>query len=269
MGYFYEEEKKFREIIEKMLIYSNEIDNVYGLYREVYGKEDWEEIRKLAENLSLFFEAVKESYGYSLLELDADTFIYKVDNHYKNDLMNLTKVIEEISADDFEKLCALFLKEIVKCESVNATQRSHDQGIDFVGYKKYVQCLTTEEQNENLLYVIGQAKHYTDQCVDTSEIRELAGAIYLLRTNDFAKKRSGANEKVIYNNLNIDAFTPIVPYFITSNYFSDYAYVLCKNAAIIAIDRLGLILNFVFSNKFNSMGQKEILKEIQMVERIK
>ena len=132
-----------------------------------------------------------------------------------------------------------------------------------------MQCLTTEEQNENLLYVIGQAKHYTDQCVDTSEIRELAGAIYLLRTNDFAKKQSGANEKVIYNNLNIDAFTPIVPYFITSNYFSDYAYVLCKNAAIIAIDRLGLILNFVFSNKFNSMGQKEILKEIQMVERIK
>mgnify|MGYP006990308683 CR=1 FL=1 len=37
--------------------------------------------------------------------------------------MNLTKVIEEISADDFEKLCALFLKEIVKCESVNATQK--------------------------------------------------------------------------------------------------------------------------------------------------
>lgn len=202
-------------------------------------------------------------------ELDTDTLIYKVDDHYKNDLMNLTKVIEEITADDFEKLCALFLKEIVKCESVNATQRSHDQGIDFVGYKKYVQCLTTEEQNNNLLYVIGQAKHYKDRCVDTGEIRELAGAIYLLKTNDFAKKRNGASEKVIYNNLNIDAFTPIVPYFITSGYFSDYAYVLCKNAAIIAIDRLGLILNFVFSNKFNTRGQKEIVKEIQMVERIK
>ncbi len=268
MGYFYEKEKKFREIIEKLLIYSDEIDNVCGLYEEVYGKEDWEEIRKLAEEISLFFDAVKESYDYSLLELDTDTLIYKVDRHYKSDLINITKVIEEISADDFEKLCALFLKEIVKCESVNATQRSHDQGIDFVGYKRYVQCLTTEEQNNNILYVIGQAKHYKGQCVGTGEIRELAGSVYLLKSNDFAKKRSSISDKVIYNNLNIDAFTPIAPYFITSDYFSDYAYILCKNAAIIAIDRLSLILNFVFSNKFNAMSQKEIIKEIQKVKRI-
>ena len=274
MGYFYEEEKKFRDVMEKLILYSDRIDNVYGLYEEVYGKEygDGEsgrEIEELAEKISLFFENVKEKYNYCLLEMDTDTLIYKVDDHYKNDMMNLTKVIEQITADDFEKMCALFLKEIVKCESVNATQRSHDQGIDFVGYKKYIRCLTTEEQNKNLLYVIGQAKHYKDTCVDTKEIRELAGAVYLLRTNDFAKKRNGKSEKVIYSNLNIDAFTPIVPCFITSNYFSDYAYVLCRNAAIIAIDRLSLILNFLFSNKFNAMSQKEIMEEIQSIERIK
>lgn len=268
MGYYYEKEKTFREMVEKLIIFSDEIDDVYGLYQEVYDKIDSNEISKLAENLSLFFGQVKEIYGVSLLHLDTETYIYQIDKHYKKDLVNITKVIERISAEDFEKLCALFLKEILKCEAVNATQRSHDQGIDFVGYKKYVHCLTTEEQNNNLLYVIGQAKHYQNQCVETSEIRELAGSIYLLKSNDFSKKRNCADEKVIYRNLVIDAFTPVVPYFITSNYFSSYAYVLCKNAAIIAIDRLSLVLNIVFSNIFNQMSQSDILKEIRKVERI-
>ncbi len=73
---------------------------------------------------------------------------------------------------------------------------------------------------------------------------------------------------MIYRNLVIDAFTPIIPYFITSNYFTSYAYILCKNAAIIAIDRLELVLNFLFSNRFRGMSQNEILQEIQEVDRI-
>ena len=131
-----------------------------------------------------------------------------------------------------------------------------------------MQCLTANEQNSNLLYVIGQAKHYKRECVDVSEVRELAGAIYLMKTNDFSKKRTSAGERVIYKNLIIDAFTPIVPYFITSNYFSNYAYVLCKNAAIIAIDRLELALNLLVSNRFNGMSKKQILGEIKKIERI-
>ena len=268
MSYFYEKERKFRETIEKLVVFSDQINDVYTLYEKIYDKADIGEIFKLAEDISVFFETVKEKYNYNLFKIDTDTLFYSLDSHYKDDLVNITKVIEQISADGFEKLCALFLKEIVKCESVNATQRSHDQGIDFVGYKKYVQCLTAEEQNSNLLYVIGQAKHYTNQSVETSEIRELAGSVYLLRANNFAKKRNEKGDKVIYSNLKIDAFTPVVPYFITSNYFSRYAYILCKNASIIAVDRLSLSLNFLFSNKFKGMSQKDIQKEIQKVPRI-
>ena len=268
MSYFYEEEKQFRRLIEKLIIFSDEIDNVYNLYEEMFGKVDIEATIKLVEEISVFFETVKQNYGYELLELDTETFIYRIDKHYKNDLINVTKVMETITADDFEKLSALFLKEIVNCESVNATLRSHDQGIDFVGYKRYIQSLTTQEQNQNLLYVIGQAKHYKSQYVETNEIRELAGSIYLLKANDFSKKRNNKGDKTIYSNLVIDAFTPIIPYFITSNYFSKYAYILCRNASIIAIDRLSLILNFVFSNKFKEKGQNDIIKTIQKIERI-
>lgn len=102
----------------------------------------------------------------------------------------------------------------------------------------------------------------------TNEIRELAGAVYLLKANDFAKKKSHGSEKVIYSNLVINAFTPIVPYFITSEYFSQYANILCKNASIIAVDRLSLALNFIFSQMFRGKGQDDIRKEIQKIERI-
>ena len=103
----------------------------------------------------------------------------------------------------------------------------------------------------------------------TVQMMELgANLVMALNMNDFAKKKLNVNDKVIYKNLNIDAFTPIVPYFITSNYFSTYAYTLCKNAAIIAIDRLSLVLNLVFSNRFAGKSQKQILDEIQKIERI-
>lgn len=268
MTYSYEKEKQFREIIEKMIVCSEEIDDLSRLYEEIFGLRNTEEILSIAEKISIFIQEIKELYDYSLLEFDSETLTYAVDGYYKENLINITKVIESISADDFEKLCALFLKEIVKCDAVNATQRSHDQGIDFVGYKRYVKCLTTDEQNNNLLYVVGQAKHYKNEVVDAGEVRELAGSIYLMRTNNFAKKRENVSDKVIYNNLNFDAFTPIVPYFITSNYFSSCAYTLCRNAAIIAIDRLSLVLNLVFSNRFNGMSQEEIIEEIRKVERI-
>lgn len=191
-----------------------------------------------------------------------------MDENYRIDLINLLEVIDSLSAEDFEKLCALYLKEIVRCEAVNATQHSHDQGLDFIGYKRYVNCLTTCEQNDNLLYVIGQAKHYKGEYVHSSEVRELAGAIYLLKCNDFAKKRRSWGDRTIYDNVEIDAFTPVVAYFITSNYFTEYAYILCRNAAILAVDKLSLVFALLFKRIFNGMSKNEIVEEIQKIDRI-
>lgn len=268
MAYLYTKEKQFRSVIEKLIVTSDKIDSVDRLYEEMFGRINIEEIQLLAERVSIFFQDAETLYGHSLLKFDSDTFIYKVNEHYREDLIQIIQVMEQITAGDFEKLCALFLKEIVGCEEVNATQRSHDQEIDFVGYKKYAPRLTANEQNSNFLYVAGQAKHYKNECVQVSEIRELAGAIYLLKENGFSKQRVQTGERVIYKNLIMDAFTPVIPYFITSNYFTNYAYILCKNAAIIAIDRLELVLNFLFSNRFSGMSQSRILQEIQKIDRI-
>lgn len=268
MKYSYGKEKELREIIAFLIKNSDTINNVHRLYEELYGKNDPYEIEQVAEDIDAFFKTIEDAYKINLLKFDMDTFIYKVDDNYRTDLINLLEAIESLGADDFEKLCALYLKEIVGCEAVNATQHSHDQGLDFVGYKRYVNCLTTCEQNDNLLYVIGQAKHYKSQCVEASEIRELAGAIYLLKSNDFAKEKTSWGDRVIYSNIQIDAFTPVVAYFITSNYFSKYAYILCRNAAILAVDKLSLVFALLFKRIFNGMVKEEIIKEIQKVDRI-
>ena len=218
--YSYREEKELRGIIGFLIKHSDSINNVHRLYEEYYEREDPYEIEKIAEDITGFFATIEEAYNINLLKFDTETFIYKVDENYRIDLINLLEVIDSLSAEDFEKLCALYLKEIVGCEAVNATQHSHDQGLDFIGYKRYVNCLTTCEQNDNLLYVIGQAKHYKGEYVHSSEVRELAGAIYLLKCNDFAKKRRSWGDRTIYDNVEIDAFTPVVAYFITSNYFT-------------------------------------------------
>ena len=57
MSYFYEEEKQFRRLIEKLIIFSDEIDNVYNLYEEMFGKVDIEATIKLVEEISVFFGA--------------------------------------------------------------------------------------------------------------------------------------------------------------------------------------------------------------------
>ena len=40
MGYYYEEERRVREAIEKLIIYSGQINDVYRLYEEVFGEND-------------------------------------------------------------------------------------------------------------------------------------------------------------------------------------------------------------------------------------
>ena len=62
MGYYYEEERRVREAIEKLIICSGQINDVYRLYEEMYGENDLDGIVQLVEEISVFFESVKENY---------------------------------------------------------------------------------------------------------------------------------------------------------------------------------------------------------------
>ncbi len=43
MGYYYEEERRVREAIEKLIICSGQINDVYRLYEEMFGENDLDE----------------------------------------------------------------------------------------------------------------------------------------------------------------------------------------------------------------------------------
>jgi|InofroStandDraft_1065614.scaffolds.fasta_scaffold67194_3 hypothetical protein len=62
MGYYYEEERRVREAIEKLIICSGQINDVYRLYEEMFGENDLDGSVQLVEEISVFFESVKENY---------------------------------------------------------------------------------------------------------------------------------------------------------------------------------------------------------------
>ena len=62
MGYYYEEERRVREPIEKLIICSGQINDVYRLYEEMFGENDLDGSVQLVEEISVFFESVKENY---------------------------------------------------------------------------------------------------------------------------------------------------------------------------------------------------------------
>ncbi|MGE8003548.1 restriction endonuclease [Lysinibacillus sp. NPDC093216] len=173
--------------------------------------------------------------------------------------------IKGLIPDDFEKLCALYIKFLGTTGNPSVTKHSHDQGIDFIGIveKKNNSRLFSSKSNINKFYLIGQAKHYNDEKVTTNEIRELAGSIYLLKTQGFALKNNP------YPNLIIKSFTPIYVYFITSFYFSEHAKRLCLNSDIVPIDRMLLAFTFGLNidyynddNKFCESKFSEALSSI-------
>ena len=61
-GYYYEEERRVREAIEKLIICSGQINDVYRLYEEMFGENDLDGSVQLVEEISVFFESVKENY---------------------------------------------------------------------------------------------------------------------------------------------------------------------------------------------------------------
>ncbi|WP_146810487.1 MULTISPECIES: restriction endonuclease [Aneurinibacillus] len=143
-------------------------------------------------------------------------------------------------------MCALYLK-FLGCISVNCTPPSHDQGIDFVGviHPEDDARFFAKNRIASKIYIIGQAKHYQSEKVHSHEVRELAGSLHLLKSRNFALAGD------IYKNLEINAYTPIYAYFITSNYFTSAARQLCLNADIMDVDRILLALTFATNSQYH------------------
>ena len=55
----YDEERKLRDSISKLILFAEEIDDIGRLYEEVFGIYEEEGVPQLAESISIFFELIK------------------------------------------------------------------------------------------------------------------------------------------------------------------------------------------------------------------
>lgn len=263
-------EEVFKAWLEQLIRDYDQFDNLFSFIESKFPDytDQLDVIQDFAEELINYEKDVEELFQKDLYNIDPETLnIQFVKREFEN-IRNALAYICSVSANDFERLCALVLKYI-GCSRVHSTKRTHDQGIDFVG-------IIRDEKERKLLYrgnavskifVIGQAKHYEYGKVEAKEVRELAGSIYLLRSRSFAV----VDEPYKGITSEIKAYTPIFAYFITSNFFTQSAKQLCKNADIMFVDRILLAMIFGLAEDYQQEGcfsTKELEKAIRSVAQI-
>jgi hypothetical protein len=155
----------------------------------------------------------------------------------------LAAAMRSLTFDQFEQFGAQVLREIGAADS-RITRSSGDQGIDFFGHLSLGQYQATPLPFTKLthdvkLSFVGQAKHYPNNSIGPSIIRELIGAVSLARTKTFSVE----NEDV-FPGIDLKPFSPAVIFLFTTGKMTSGAAQLAKSAGIIARsgDQLALFL---------------------------
>ena len=143
------------------------IDELHGIENELH-----------IQDIKIELESYINKYRGCGLKID-----YRTNSIEKSqNIQKIAKYIDELEATKFEKYVALLVK-IFDYELTFATKKSHDQGIDFMGIKKFKLFDSNRKS-----YLIGQAKKY-NSLVDINEIRGFAGSVLLLRNREFSQAK--------------------------------------------------------------------------------
>lgn len=194
-----------------------------------------EDFAEKMENLNKAFHTLS---GNDLLEMDQN-LNFKLDQRFTKRYRAMAEHIKGLkNPDAFEEICALLLSHL-GCEYYKATQRSHDQGLDFIGWsEKRPQDMLS--QLTGTYFFVGQAKLYNSP-VSSMEIREFFGSVALLKKGIFAAKSNYAYSFA----KNLRHFTNLQPLFVTSSEFSTAAIKLCEDLDIAMFDITRLCLWFL------------------------
>jgi hypothetical protein len=141
--------------------------------------------------------------------------------------------LKQVSPEQFEVLCGRLL-ELMGVRDAVVTRRSADEGIDFYGKLELADFLpvglTLTLQRHLSTILIGQAKRYLDTQAGTAEIRDLVGAISLLRAN------AVGSVKYPFKNLRIRAVEPLFAILATTGSLSINAWRLLRESGVIGFD---------------------------------
>lgn len=146
----------------------------------------------------------------------------------------MVRLIQGIDWNSFEVLCAKVLA-LIGAHKAKCTKRSRDQGIDYFGQLD-LGHLTGRDfpfvrfQDRLCVWLVGQAKHYPQSKVSSTEIRELVGSIQLARFKEYASATD------LYNELPLRSCDPVFALFMTTGEFSRDALALAKDSGVMCKD---------------------------------
>jgi hypothetical protein len=178
--------------------------------------KDIKEVKEV-ENLIEYLDIHRIKYDLSDFRIDIGTQALEKGDQYKI----FHDYVRSLTATEFEQLCAK-LVHIFGYTKSYATKTSHDQGIDFIASREYQHFKTNREE-----LIIGQCKNNVCNDVDVKEVRELAGAIMLLRHNEFSIRSRP------YGIFKIKSLSNITGVFFSSCFYTNPAIELCNSADII------------------------------------
>lgn len=141
--------------------------------------------------------------------------------------------IRALTFGEFERFGRSVLREL-GCSAPQVTPHAGDQGIDFYGDLSVGSLLGAEPtilrlMHETRVIIVGQAKHYPNNTIGPSTIRELVGALSLSRTYTYS--RDGLD---LLNDVKLRPFSPVLALIFSTGTFTKGARHLANRAGLIA-----------------------------------
>lgn len=200
---------------------------------------------RLLNNYNLCFESGK-TVRYEINSSDSDfiqgaSYINEDDSNeiaefrkHRAHFDNYKNYVENLNPRRFECLCGLIL-HLLGVKNPIVTKGAGDDGIDFfglweLGEKALQTVMFPNFEKQMKIWLVGQAKHYTELQVSTPDVRELIGSIELAKSSVFSYKNND------FDYLKIRPCDPIYYLFITSGNMSSKTHDLLDKSGVIGID---------------------------------
>lgn len=150
------------------------------------------------------------------------------------DFSSYADFLRKLTWREFEGCCKGILG-LLGCADPTLTAGSNDQGVDFFGQ------LTLEGRLDNFselpgidrrlgVWMVGQAKHYTETRVSTPDLRELVGSVELARAGAFA------DGGIALKGFHPRVCDPVFYLFFTTGTISSDGRILLKESGVVSMD---------------------------------
>lgn len=143
-----------------------------------------------------------------------------------NNVSNFQQALLTLTDGEFEGLSGRILN-FAGCDDAWVTPSSHDQGLDAFGYVKLINLpKISKSEDDFVIWVLVQAKHYNKEKICSRDIREFVGSGVLAKYNIYAV----GSEK--YKALRLRPLGPTALMFVTSGEVKRTAYILASKSGI-------------------------------------